>query len=35
MVATSIPDRLAPATNAIVQDKIQAYIAVVFDISAV
>lgn len=35
IVATSTPDRLAPSTAAIVQDKIQAYNAVAFDISAV
>ncbi len=35
IVATSTPDRLAPSTAAIVQDKIQAYQAVAFDISAV
>ena len=35
IVATASPDRLAPSTAAIVQDKIQAYNAVAFDISAV
>lgn len=35
IVATATPDRLAPSTAAIVQDKIQAYQAVAFDISAV
>ncbi len=35
IVATSTPDRLAPSTAAIVQDKIEAYNAVAFDISAV
>lgn len=35
IVATTTPDRLAPSTAAIVQDKIQAYQAVAFDISAV
>lgn len=35
IVATSTPDRLAPSTAAIVQDKIQAYNAVAFDIAAV
>ncbi len=35
IVATATPDRLAPSTAAIVQDKIQAYHAVAFDISAV
>ena len=35
IVATSTPDRLAPSTAAIVQDKIKAYNAVGFDISAV
>lgn len=35
IVATSTPDRLAPSTAAIVQDKIQAYNSVAFDISAV
>jgi len=35
IVATSTPDRLAPSTAAIVQDKIKAYNAVAFDISAV
>lgn len=35
IVATATPDRLAPSTAAIVQDKIQAYNAVAFDISAV
>ena len=35
IVAPSTPDRLAPSTAAIVQDKIQAYQAVAFDISAV
>lgn len=35
IVATSTPDRLAPATAAIVQDKMKAYNAVAFDISAV
>lgn len=35
IVATSTPDRQAPSTAAIIQDKIQAYNAVAFDISAV
>jgi len=35
IIATATPDRLAPSTAAIVQDKIQAYNAVAFDISAV
>ena len=35
IVATATPDRLAPSTASIVQDKIQAYNAVAFDISAV
>ncbi len=35
IVATATPDRLAPSTAAIVQDKIQTYNAVAFDISAV
>ncbi len=35
IVATATPDRLAPSTAAFVQDKIQAYNAVAFDISAV
>jgi 3-oxoacyl-[acyl-carrier-protein] synthase-3 len=35
IVATSTPDRLAPSTAAIVQDKIQAYNSVAFDIAAV
>jgi 3-oxoacyl-[acyl-carrier-protein] synthase III len=35
IVATATPDRLAPSTAAIVQDKIHAYNAVAFDISAV
>lgn len=35
IVATATPDRLAPSTAAILQDKIQAYNAVAFDISAV
>jgi 3-oxoacyl-[acyl-carrier-protein] synthase-3 len=35
IVATATPDRLAPSTAAIVQDKILAYNAVAFDISAV
>lgn len=35
IVATATPDRLAPSTAAIVQDKIMAYNAVAFDISAV
>ncbi len=35
IVATATPDRLAPSTAAIVQDKIQAYNAVAFDIAAV
>jgi 3-oxoacyl-[acyl-carrier-protein] synthase-3 len=35
IVATATPDRLAPSTAAIVQDKIQAYSAVAFDIAAV
>lgn len=35
IVATATPDRLAPSTACIVQDKIQAYNAVAFDLSAV
>ena len=35
IVATATPDRLAPSTAAIVQDKIEAYNSVAFDISAV
>lgn len=35
IVATSTPDRLAPSTAAILQDKLQAYNAVAFDIAAV
>lgn len=35
IVATATPDRLAPSTASIVQDKIQAYNSVAFDISAV
>ncbi|WP_426063482.1 3-oxoacyl-ACP synthase III family protein [Flavobacterium sp. DSP2-3-1] len=35
IVATSTPDRLAPSTASIVQDKLQAYNAVAFDIAAV
>jgi len=35
IVATATPDRQAPSTAAIVQDKIQAYNSVAFDISAV
>jgi 3-oxoacyl-[acyl-carrier-protein] synthase III len=35
IVATATPDRIAPSTAAIVQDKIKAYNAVAFDISAV
>jgi 3-oxoacyl-[acyl-carrier-protein] synthase-3 len=35
IVATSTPDRLAPSTACIVQDKLQAYNAVAFDIAAV
>jgi 3-oxoacyl-[acyl-carrier-protein] synthase-3 len=35
IVATSTPDRLAPSTAAITQDKLQAYNSVAFDISAV
>ena len=35
IVATATPDRLAPSTAAITQDKLQAYNAVAFDISAV
>ncbi|MBC8377030.1 MAG: ketoacyl-ACP synthase III [FCB group bacterium] len=35
IVATATPDRLAPSTAAIVQDKIKAYNAVAFDIAAV
>jgi 3-oxoacyl-[acyl-carrier-protein] synthase-3 len=35
VVATSTPDRLAPSTACIVQDKLKAYNAVAFDISAV
>ncbi len=33
--ATSTPDRLAPSTSCIIQDKIQAYNAVCFDLNAV
>jgi 3-oxoacyl-[acyl-carrier-protein] synthase-3 len=35
IVATATPDRLAPSTAAITQDKLQAYNAVAFDVSAV
>jgi 3-oxoacyl-[acyl-carrier-protein] synthase III len=35
IVATATPDRLAPSTAAIVQDKLRAYNAVAFDLSAV
>ncbi len=35
IVATSTPDRLAPSTACIVQDKLKAYNAVAFDVSAV
>jgi len=35
IIATSTPDRLAPSTAAITQDKLQAYDSVAFDISAV
>lgn len=35
IVATSTPDRLAPSTAAITQDKLKAYNSVAFDISAV
>jgi 3-oxoacyl-[acyl-carrier-protein] synthase-3 len=35
IVATATPDRLAPSTACIVQDKIEAYNAVAFDLSAV
>lgn len=35
IVATATPDRLAPSTACIVQEKLQAYNAVAFDISAV
>lgn len=35
IVATATPDRLAPSTAAIVQDKLQAYNAVAFDVAAV
>ncbi len=35
IVATSTPDRLAPSTAAIVQDKIKAYNSVAFDLAAV
>jgi len=35
IVATSTPDRLAPSTACIVQDKIKAYKAVAFDLAAV
>jgi 3-oxoacyl-[acyl-carrier-protein] synthase-3 len=35
IVATATPDRLAPSTAAIVQDKLEAYNAVAFDIAAV
>lgn len=35
IVATSTPDRLAPSTAAIVQDKIHAYNSVAFDLAAV
>ena len=35
ITATATPDRLAPSTTAIIQDKIQAYNSVAFDITAV
>ncbi|MDD3872791.1 MAG: ketoacyl-ACP synthase III [Methanosarcina sp.] len=35
IVATSTPDRLAPSTAAIVQDRLQAYNSVAFDLAAV
>jgi 3-oxoacyl-[acyl-carrier-protein] synthase-3 len=35
IIATATPDRLAPSTACIVQDKLQAYNAVAFDIAAV
>ncbi len=35
IIATATPDRLAPSTAAITQDKLQAYNSVAFDISAV
>ena len=35
IVCTTTPDRIAPSTACIVQDKMQAYNAVAFDISAV
>jgi 3-oxoacyl-[acyl-carrier-protein] synthase-3 len=35
IVATSTPDRLAPSTAAIVQDRIKAYNSVAFDLAAV
>lgn len=35
IVATATPDRLAPSTACIIQDKIQAYNSVAFDVSAV
>ncbi len=35
IIATATPDRLAPSTAAIVQDKLQAYNSVAFDIAAV
>jgi len=35
IVATATPDRLAPSTAAIVQDKLKAYNAVAFDLAAV
>jgi 3-oxoacyl-[acyl-carrier-protein] synthase-3 len=35
IVATATPDRLAPSTACIIQDKLQAYNSVAFDISAV
>ncbi len=35
IVATATPDRIAPSTAAIVQDKLKAYNAVAFDLSAV
>ena len=35
IVATATPDRMAPSTACIVQDKLQAYNAVAFDIAAV
>lgn len=35
IVATATPDRLAPSTASILQDKIQAYNSVAFDIAAV